>query len=479
MIFKRIEKHRFRKFGACSKALKNSKEYGKTLLSANKRLVGQIADIQHFFRTGNRNVYKTATGYLQGLWRSKLSNLEKITQTGLPDNYHQLQHFISDSPWDHCKVMDYVALESGKSLNQKKLIGLYLDESGVGKKGKESVGVAPQYCGNLGKVDNCQVAVFAAIGQGDFSTIVDSRLYLPKSWTDDQRRMKKAKIPTEAQVFKTKQQIALELIEHQISIGNRFDYINGDALYGADQKLTDAIDELSIPFIMDIRENQHVFLEEPKVYIPPHGARGRKPKNLKANLNSIIVKEYAQNLSEKDFKNIKVRNTAKGKLKCHFHFRTVWIWDKQSSRVSKRMLVIRKNSKKRKTEMKFALGNVSLEQFKPKEIAYMQAQRFFIEHAFKEAKSVLGLDQYQTRKWMAWYHQVALNMLLLLFILKEKLSQFKALPLLSAYDIRQILEATIVSSDPNTASRIIDVIYQNHKSRQRDINRFYAVSSKC
>ena len=129
--------------------------------------------------------------------------------------------------------------------------------------------------------------------------------------------------------------------------------------------------------------------------------------------------------------------------------------------------------------MKFALGNVSLEQFKAKEIAYMQAQRFFIEHAFKEAKSVLGLDQYQTRKWMARYHQVALNMLLLLFILKEKLSQFKALPLLSAYDIRQILEATIVSPDPNTASRIIDVIYQNHKSRQRDINRFYAVSSKC
>jgi SRSO17 transposase len=167
----------------------------------------------------------------------------------------------------HRVLMDHVALESGKSLNQKKLIGLYLDESGVSKKGKESVGVAPQYCGNLGKVDNCQVAVFAAIGQKDFSTIVDSRLYLPKSWTEDQKRMEKAKIPTESQVFKTKQQIALELIEHQISIGNRFDYINADALYGADQKLTDAIDELSIPFVMDIRENQHIFLEEPKIYM--------------------------------------------------------------------------------------------------------------------------------------------------------------------------------------------------------------------
>jgi len=441
--------------------------------------MGQISDIQHVFRTGNRNVFKIATDYLQGLWRSRLSNLEKITHTGLPDNYHKLQHFISDSPWDHGKLMDYVGLEAGKSLNQKKLIGLYLDESGVGKKGRESVGVAPQYCGNLGKVDNCQVAVFAAIGQGDFSTIVESRLYLPKSWTEDQKRMKKAKIPTKAQVFKTKQQIALELIEHQISIGNRFDYINGDALYGADQKLTDAIDELSIPFVMDIRENQHIYLEGPEIFIPSQGARGRKPKNMRASLPTISVKEYAKSLSEKDFKTIKVRNTAKGKLKCQFHFRTVWIWDKQSSKASKRMLVIRQNSKKKKAEMKYALGNVSFEQFKAEEIAYMQAQRFFIEHAFKEAKSVLGLDQFQTRKWIAWYHQVALNMLLLLFILKEKLSQFEEMPLLSAYDIRQILEATLAISSQDVVLKTIEVIYQNHKSRQRDINRFYSVSSMC
>jgi SRSO17 transposase len=138
--------------------------------------------------------------------------------------------------------------------------------------------------------------------------------------------MEKAKIPTESQVFKTKQQIALELIEHQISIGNRFDYINADALYGADQKLTDAIDELSIPFVMDIRENQHIFLEEPKIYIPPQGARGRKPKNMHASLPSISVKEYAQGLTEKDFKSIKVRNTAKGKLKCQFHHLTLSIF---------------------------------------------------------------------------------------------------------------------------------------------------------
>ena len=158
---------------------------------------------------------------------------------------------------------------------------------------------------------------------------------------------------------------------------------------------------------------------------------------------------------------------------------TVWIWDQQSPKASKRTLVIRKNIKKRRTEMKFALGNVSLEKYKPEEIACMQAQRFFIEHSFKEAKSVLGLDQFQTRKWIAWYHQVALNMLLLLFILKEKLRQFKAMPLLSAFDIRRILEAMVANENPDTIRKILDVIHQNHKSRQRDINRFYSVSLMC
>jgi hypothetical protein len=76
-------------------------------------------------------------------------------------------------------------------------------------------------------------------------------------------------------------------------------------LYRADQKLTDAIDELSIPFVMDIRENQHFFLEEPDIFIPPQGGRGRKPENMRASPSSIRVKEYAQSLSEKDFKSIK------------------------------------------------------------------------------------------------------------------------------------------------------------------------------
>jgi hypothetical protein len=104
----------------------------------------------------------------------------------------------------------------------------------------------------------------------------------------------------------------------------------------------------------------------------------------------------------------------------------------------------------------------------------MQAQRFFIEHAFKEAKSVLGMHQFQTRKWIAWYHQIALNTLLLLFIFREKLLNFKQLPLLSAWDIKQIMQFLIFTTFSDIDA-LLDHILKRHEIRQKDINRYYSI----
>lgn len=459
----------------CSTQVKNSKEYGKTLNQALKRLTGYLSEVQYVFQVHKHNVGNKALSYIKGIWPSRLSNLEKISETGLAENYFQLQHFISDSPWDAQELMDSVSKQASSSLNGNKLIGLHIDESGNRKKGRHSIGVAPQYCGNVGKVDNSQVAVYAALSQGDFATIIDSKFYLPKCWTQDKQRLDKAQVPMEHREFKTKQQLALEIINHQVSLGTRFDYLGGDAYYGADQQLTDEIDKMSIPFLMDIRENQHIFRENPVIGIPKAKSnRGRKPKKLKPNLKSITVKEYQESLQSKDFNLLKVRNTAKGKLIGLYHFTTVYIWDGQSHHASKRLLLIRKSVKKRKTEIRYSMGNVNLVQYTPEAIAYMQAQRFFIEHTFKEAKSVLGLHQFQTRKWIAWYHQVALNMLLLLFIFREKLLNFKELPLLSAWDIKQLMQFFIFTSLCDIG-QLADHITKRHNIRQKDINRYYSI----
>ena len=117
--------------------------------------------------------------------RKNMQRMEEI----VPESKEQsLQHFLSNSPWDGRGVMGQVALDVDAELGGHEDTMLMIDESGLPKKGDESVGVARQWCGQLGKVDNCQVAVFAALGRGERASLVDARLYLPKVWTNDKTR---------------------------------------------------------------------------------------------------------------------------------------------------------------------------------------------------------------------------------------------------------------------------------------------------
>jgi len=134
-----------------------------------------------------------------------------------------------------------------------------------------------------------------------------------------------------------------------------------------------------------------------------------------------------------------VGKTAKGTLRGLYHFKKVYIWNKQENQIEQRLLIIRRMKTKSGMELKYSFTNADLIQYTPKALAYMQAQRFFIEHCIKEAKYILGMDQFQTRKWLAWYHQVALNIMIMCFMLKEKLLNFKELQLLSARDIKDWL----------------------------------------
>lgn len=115
-----------------------------------------------------------------------------------------------------------------------------------------------------------------------------------------------------------------------------------------------------------------------------------------------------------------MRNTAKGKLTGSYHLLNVFVWNKDVNEIEPRLLVIRKTfTSKNEIEIKFSFTNANLDQYTPQGIAFMQAQRFFVEYSIKESKQTLGLDQYQTRKWTAWQNQVALNFLVSSFILKE------------------------------------------------------------
>lgn len=122
-------------------------------------------------------------------------------------------------------MIDTAAMRTSNLLPRMKLTGFIIDETGVEKKGDKSVGVGHQYCGNVGKTANSQVAVMGCLSNGDFASMIDARLYLPKDWCNGPERCEKAGIPEEEREFKTKIDLAYEMIIHQLELGTTFDLI--------------------------------------------------------------------------------------------------------------------------------------------------------------------------------------------------------------------------------------------------------------
>jgi SRSO17 transposase len=412
-IFKvSIEKQTYRS-KECLIQRKNSKNYGKTLAGSLNRLDKYLADYQHNFKNSTKKFFDKAEQYSHGIFLSSERNIERICEAHDDPAYHKMHHFISDSNWNAGEVVDQAAIQVSGLLPGRKLTGLIIDETGVLKKGDKSVGVGWQYCGNVGKTANCQVAVVACLNNGDFASLVDARLYLPQDWCEDPVRCEEAKIPEDQGEFKTKAELAYEIISHQLELGVKFDYAGADGFYGNDPDLADKLEDLGCIYMLDIHCNQQVFFEKPEYEVPTRkGTRGKTPTVVRPNKPSIRVDQYYKTLKAKDWIKVTVRNTAKGKLKGEYHFCQVWVENKVRNSFEKRLLVIRKVKTKKGFEIKFSFTNADLVQYTEKGIAYMQAQRFFVEHSIKESKKILGMSQYQTRKWLVWQHQVALNIMI-------------------------------------------------------------------
>jgi len=437
-----------------------------------RRLSDHLIGYEHIFRNRTKLFFDKAELYTKGIVQSQDRNIERISED-LDVYYHRMQHFISESNWNSREVIDQVALEVSQSLPKRKLTGLIIDESGWVKKGDKSVGVGWQYCGNVGKLSNSQVAVFACLSNGDFASMVDARLYLPKDWCDDPSRCREAKIPAEDRVFKTKLDLAMDIIRQQQQNGISYDFIGGDGYYGNDADLADAIDDMGSVYMLDIHSNQQIYTTEPELILPEKkGTKGPHTRKAKASGKPVKVTDYMESLSPEDWEEIEVRNTCKGKLKGWYHFARVFIWNKNSNQIRSRLLIIRKTKSGKDTvAVKYSFTNANLEQYTKEALAYMQAQRFFVEHCIKESKQILGIDQFQTRLWLAWHHQVALNFLVSSFMLKEKLRCFDDLPLLSARDIKEWLVFKLMKT--TTEEQMEERLYKRHQLRQQDINNSY------
>lgn len=385
------------------------------------------------FMTATRSVFGAAQKYLFGLIKADKKNMERMEEA-IPESDEQvLQHFLTNSPWSHRDVMDQVALDADSIFVGDRDTCLIIDESGILKKGDKSVGVARQWCGQYGKVDNCQVGVFASLSCRNDATLIDARVYMPKKWTSDPDRCREAGVPEEHIVQKSKCDLALEMIANARTNGIRYNWVGVDGGYGKEPAFLRSL-ALQEVFLADVHKDQRIYLEDPDPIIPePRSPKGRKPSRLVAQREAFRVDKWVEQEPERAWELIAIREGTKGKIWVEILHRRVWLWDGEEETAHCWHLIVRRELGAR-DEIKYSLSN-AYESESTERLAFMQGQRYWVERSFQDGKNDVGLGDYQARKWNSWHHHMALVMMAMLFILKMRLKNREDYPLLSFSDV--------------------------------------------
>ncbi len=404
--------------------------------------------------------------------QARRKNMERMTEV-VPDSDEQvLQHFLSHSSWDERGVLDQVALEADTLLGGSAESALLIDESGITKKGNHSVGVARQWNGRLGKVDNCQVGVYAALSCGCRSTLIDTRLYLPSSWVEDKARCAAAGVPKPARRAKSKAELALEMVRYNRRLGVRFSWVGMDGFYGQDPTLLRSLESDAEIFVADVHKDQHIYLEDPQPSVPASRlGRGRKRTKRVAHSEAVRVDEWVKTQPASAWTRLKLRDSTKGELRVEVLHRRVWLWDGKEAQARHWHLIVRREIHAR-DDIKYSLSNASANT-SIERLAQMQGQRYWVERSFQDGKSQAGLDHYQARGWRAWHHHMALVMMAMLFMLKQRIEHRDEFPLLSCADIETLLAHFLPRRDVGV-DEVIRQMEVRHQKRQASIDFAYA-----
>ena len=425
---------------------------------------------EHFLR-GTRSVALQAQMYLQGLMQAHRKNMERMEEV-VPDCiYQSLQHFISDSEWDTRAVLDQVAREADRHLGGSESSCLLIDESSFQKKGSSSVGVDRQWSGRLGKVENCQVAVFASLAQGVSSTLIDTRLYLPQKWIQAPERCRAAGVPQSEVVLKSKADLAFEMVVQARRNGVRFRWVGVDGGYGKEPGFLRRLEDHGEVFVADVHKDQQIYVEDPVPSVPEKkGGRGKKPLRLQAHTTSQRVDAWAAAQPPELWQEVAVRPGTQGEVRVEALHGRVWLWDGREQKARFWHVVVSREVSSPGT-IKYALSNAPA-QTSMKRLVQMQRQRFWIERSFEDGKSESGLADYQVRGWRAWHHHMALVMMAMLFMLEEKLVHKQSYPLLSCADIETLLAHFLPRRDV-TVEEVVRQMKARHQARQKAIESAY------
>lgn len=432
--------------------------------------VNFTAQFAHLFQSGSHNVAEAATHYLSGLVQADKRNMERMAQA-VPGSDHQvLQNFLTHSTWSYRALMDEIARRAYATIATIALTGISLniDGSAFAKKGSASVGVARQWNGRLGKQDNCQVGVFGALAGGNRVCLIDGRLYLPEVWCEDAARCEQAGVPRDQRKYRTHVDLAMEIVENADSLGLKYGWIGVDSEFGRSLVFLEALDAKGKTFIADVPSDRHIYLRDPAPYLPPQGL-GRKRVRYHSESKAVEVRKWVQEKPESHWKDVLLRDSTRGDLVVQVLHQRVWLWDKESAKAHCWHLIVRREVDSPGT-IKYSLCNADAGTHVTR-LAQMQASRFWIERGFQDAKSHLGMAQYQARKWDSWHHHMALVMLAALFMLITRIELNETVPLLSCRDIQELLAWTLPDRRANQAELLMQMVVR-HQQRQQAIDRY-------
>jgi SRSO17 transposase len=399
----------------------------------------------------------------------------QMSQKVVNADNEKLQNFISDSKWSAQAVMDRVAQQVNQQIGDPNDTALLIDESGILKKGEKSAGVARQWLGSVGKVDNGQVGVFAALSRNGDASLINARLYLPGEWIDDPDRCCRSGIPKECQIFKTKDEIALEMVKHARKLNLDFGWVGADAGYGKGITFMKELHRIGETFMVDIHSDFRVYLKQPKPYLPSKDpeSRGRTPTRYLVDQKPVSVTDWIKRQPTFAWKKVDIREGTKGVLQYEVLTERIWVWEQNTENYYHWTLVVRRNPVT-KTDVKYSFCNST--DFGKSRLAYMQSQRYWIERTFNDAKSECGMADYEVRGWNGWHHHMALVLLAQSFMLDERILNREEVPLLSCADLIELLSISLPSKI-NSVDDVAKAMEMRHRKRQAAIDS--ATNCQC
>lgn len=365
------------------------------------------------------------TGLLLPLERKSVEPMAaSISPANVRSQHQSMHHFVADARWGDRQLLDTVrhyALPIIEGHGQ--ILAWIIDDTGHPKKGKHSVGVARQYCGQLGKQENCQVAVSLSVANERASLPIAYDLYLPEEWAADSARRSTVGVP-ESVAFRTKPEIALAQIRQALAAGVRRGVVVADAGFGNDTKFRDALTRLELRYAVGIGPVTTVWPEGTGPLPPPaYPGMGRPPTRLRrdAEHKPVCVKELALSLEEAKWRTVEWREGSRGQIESRFcavrvraAHRDYW---REEVRPEEWLIIEWPAGEAEPTKYFLATlpKSTSL-----KKLVYTIKLRWRIERDYQELKQEVGLRHYEGRGWRGFHHHATLSIAAYAFLVSER-----------------------------------------------------------